>query len=183
MSSISTNYETLDLSHPVPPACDQLDPYLRILKANVYVRDHDRSIAFYVNQLGFSVVADGRSGVPASQRCRASSGMALVGPATARWRGGERLVQNSADGAGATPALRATAQAVIDLSGRARRRLAGSKCGAHVVVGEHVAGTHDHRDVARPGQWFNLQPSLARAMKTRKEKSAFYSHSKQLITM
>ena len=34
--------------------------YLRIFKSNVFVRDHDRSIQFYVDQLGFSVVADAR---------------------------------------------------------------------------------------------------------------------------
>lgn len=34
--------------------------YLRIFKSNVFVRDHDRSLKFYVDQLGFSVVADGR---------------------------------------------------------------------------------------------------------------------------
>lgn len=36
------------------------NPYLRIFKSNVYVRDHDKSIRFYVDQLGFSVVAEGR---------------------------------------------------------------------------------------------------------------------------
>jgi serine phosphatase RsbU (regulator of sigma subunit)/catechol 2,3-dioxygenase-like lactoylglutathione lyase family enzyme len=35
-------------------------PYLRIFKSNVFVRDHERSLKFYVDQLGFSVVADGR---------------------------------------------------------------------------------------------------------------------------
>ncbi len=35
-------------------------PYLRIFKANVYIRDHDRSVKFYVEQLGFSVLADAR---------------------------------------------------------------------------------------------------------------------------
>ena len=34
--------------------------HLRIFKSNVYVRDHDRSLAFYIDQLGFSIVADGR---------------------------------------------------------------------------------------------------------------------------
>lgn len=34
--------------------------YLRIFKSNVFVRDHDKSLKFYVDQLGFSVVADGR---------------------------------------------------------------------------------------------------------------------------
>ena len=33
-------------------------PYLRMFKATVYVSDHDRSLEFYVNQLGFSVLAD-----------------------------------------------------------------------------------------------------------------------------
>src|SRR5271163_1072612 len=34
--------------------------YLRIFKSNVYVRDHDRSLKFYVDQLGFSLLADAR---------------------------------------------------------------------------------------------------------------------------
>jgi len=38
----------------------QQNPYLRIFKSTVFVRDHDRSLKFYVDQLGFSVVADGR---------------------------------------------------------------------------------------------------------------------------
>lgn len=38
----------------------QRSAYLRIFKSNVFVRDHDRSLKFYVDQLGFSVVADGR---------------------------------------------------------------------------------------------------------------------------
>jgi serine phosphatase RsbU (regulator of sigma subunit)/predicted enzyme related to lactoylglutathione lyase len=33
--------------------------YLRIFAANVFVRDHERALKFYVGQLGFSVVADG----------------------------------------------------------------------------------------------------------------------------
>jgi serine phosphatase RsbU (regulator of sigma subunit)/predicted enzyme related to lactoylglutathione lyase len=33
-------------------------PYLRIFKSTVYVRDYDRSLDFYINKLGFSVVAD-----------------------------------------------------------------------------------------------------------------------------
>ena len=32
--------------------------YLRIFAANVFVRDHNRALAFYLDQLGFSVVAD-----------------------------------------------------------------------------------------------------------------------------
>jgi serine phosphatase RsbU (regulator of sigma subunit)/predicted enzyme related to lactoylglutathione lyase len=38
----------------------QESPYLRIFKSNVYVRDHDRSLQFYVKQLGFCVLADAR---------------------------------------------------------------------------------------------------------------------------
>jgi serine phosphatase RsbU (regulator of sigma subunit)/predicted enzyme related to lactoylglutathione lyase len=38
----------------------QQSHYLRIFKSNVFVRDHDRSIQFYVDQLGFSVLADAR---------------------------------------------------------------------------------------------------------------------------
>ncbi len=38
----------------------QQTPYLRIFKSTVFVRDHDRSLKFYVDRLGFSVVADGR---------------------------------------------------------------------------------------------------------------------------
>jgi serine phosphatase RsbU (regulator of sigma subunit)/predicted enzyme related to lactoylglutathione lyase len=35
-------------------------PYLRIFKSTVFVRDHDRSLQFYVDKLGFTVVADTR---------------------------------------------------------------------------------------------------------------------------
>jgi serine phosphatase RsbU (regulator of sigma subunit)/catechol 2,3-dioxygenase-like lactoylglutathione lyase family enzyme len=35
-------------------------PYLRIFKSTVFVRDHDRSLQFYVDRLGFSVLADTR---------------------------------------------------------------------------------------------------------------------------
>jgi serine phosphatase RsbU (regulator of sigma subunit)/catechol 2,3-dioxygenase-like lactoylglutathione lyase family enzyme len=43
---------------PLTP--DLETPYLRIFKSNVYVRDPDRSLAFYTEQLGFSVLTDGR---------------------------------------------------------------------------------------------------------------------------
>ena len=35
-------------------------PYLRIFKTTVYIRNHDQSLKFYVDQLGFTVVADAR---------------------------------------------------------------------------------------------------------------------------
>ncbi|HVT99905.1 MAG TPA: SpoIIE family protein phosphatase [Acidobacteriaceae bacterium] len=43
-----------------PLTADVETPYLRIFKSNVYVRDLDRSLPFYVDQLGFSVLADAR---------------------------------------------------------------------------------------------------------------------------
>jgi serine phosphatase RsbU (regulator of sigma subunit) len=42
------------------PTPEQNNPYLRIFKSNVYVRDLDRSLPFYIDHLGFSVVADSR---------------------------------------------------------------------------------------------------------------------------
>jgi serine phosphatase RsbU (regulator of sigma subunit)/predicted enzyme related to lactoylglutathione lyase len=42
---------------PDCPECPER-PYLRVFKSTVYISDHDRSLDFYVNQLGFSVVAD-----------------------------------------------------------------------------------------------------------------------------
>ena len=45
---------------PSPFRASQQSPYLRLFKSNVFVRDHDRSLKFYIDQLGFSVVADGR---------------------------------------------------------------------------------------------------------------------------
>ncbi len=43
-----------------PLTADVETPYLRIFKSNVYVRDLDRSLPFYVDQLGFTVLADAR---------------------------------------------------------------------------------------------------------------------------
>jgi len=43
-----------------PVAPEPGNPYLRIFKSNVFVRDLDRSLPFYIDHLGFSVVADSR---------------------------------------------------------------------------------------------------------------------------
>ena len=43
-----------------PLTADLETPYLRIFKSNVYVRDLDRSLPFFVDQLGFTVLADAR---------------------------------------------------------------------------------------------------------------------------
>ena len=37
---------------------DRQDPYLRVLCVNIFVRDQDRSLRFYVDQLGFALVVD-----------------------------------------------------------------------------------------------------------------------------
>jgi serine phosphatase RsbU (regulator of sigma subunit)/predicted enzyme related to lactoylglutathione lyase len=42
------------------PNLNAESPYLRIFKSTVFVRDHDRSLEFYVDRLGFSVLADTR---------------------------------------------------------------------------------------------------------------------------
>lgn len=39
---------------------DAQSSYLRIFKSNVFVRDHDRALKFYVDALGFSVVGEAR---------------------------------------------------------------------------------------------------------------------------
>jgi serine phosphatase RsbU (regulator of sigma subunit)/predicted enzyme related to lactoylglutathione lyase len=45
-----------ETEHRECPEC----PYLRIFKSTVYVRDHDKSLKFYIDQLGFTIVADAR---------------------------------------------------------------------------------------------------------------------------
>src|ERR1700761_3679204 len=59
--------ESVPVAISISPASNAVDaavrpgqesPYLRIFKSTVFVRDHDRSLQFYVSQLGFSVVAD-----------------------------------------------------------------------------------------------------------------------------
>jgi phosphoserine phosphatase RsbU/P len=41
---------------------DRREPYLRIHHVTMFVRDQDRSLRFYLDQLGFSLVADYRYG-------------------------------------------------------------------------------------------------------------------------
>ncbi len=55
----SRTAERLLRSHS-PLAPDPETPYLRIFKSNVFVRDLDRSLPFYVDRLGFTVLADAR---------------------------------------------------------------------------------------------------------------------------
>jgi serine phosphatase RsbU (regulator of sigma subunit) len=52
----SSHSRILEAGYRECPEC----PYLRVFKSTVYVRNHDNSLKFYVDQLGFSVVADAR---------------------------------------------------------------------------------------------------------------------------
>ena len=45
-------------SDPQALALDRRDPYLRVLCVNIFVRDQDRSLRFYGDQLGFGLVVD-----------------------------------------------------------------------------------------------------------------------------
>ena len=47
-----------DLSDQTAVRLDRQDPYLRVLCINIFVRDQDRSLRFYRDQLGFAVVVD-----------------------------------------------------------------------------------------------------------------------------
>jgi serine phosphatase RsbU (regulator of sigma subunit)/uncharacterized glyoxalase superfamily protein PhnB len=42
--------------HPI--RLDGSDPYLRLLAVNIFVRDQDKSLRFYVDQLGFKLIVD-----------------------------------------------------------------------------------------------------------------------------
>lgn len=62
---------------------------------------------------------------------------------------GIHVVEQLADGARATPALGAAAEAAIDLPHRADRRRRLRHRAADLTIGKHIARTHDHRD-AKP---------------------------------
>src|SRR6266853_5685420 len=47
-----------DLLDPRAVRLDGHNPYLRVLCVNVFVRDQDKSLRFYVEQLGFCLVVD-----------------------------------------------------------------------------------------------------------------------------
>lgn len=57
MSSDSVNPDNRQANDPSAPR-DPVPHYLRIFKSNVFVHDHDRALKFYLEQLGFSVVAE-----------------------------------------------------------------------------------------------------------------------------
>jgi hypothetical protein len=60
-----------------------------------------------------------------------------------------RLIENAPDGPRAPPALGTAAEATIDLAGATRTRRGTIDGAAHVVIGQHVAGTDDHRTGTR----------------------------------
>ena len=88
------------------------------------------------NSLGLAIVAMDVVVVrPAGQRAGAAG---LLG------RGAQRLVHDGPDRPRAAAAIRAAAQAGIDLRGRARTAWARRKTGLDVPVGQDVAGADDH---------------------------------------
>jgi hypothetical protein len=56
----------------------QQTPYLRLFKSHVFVRDHGQSLKFYVDQLRFSVVADGRFEIDRWVAIAPSDGSAIL---------------------------------------------------------------------------------------------------------
>jgi len=56
----TTNPRPNDLADAGTADAGEHNQYLRIFKSNVFVRDINRSVQFFVDQLGFSVLADGR---------------------------------------------------------------------------------------------------------------------------
>lgn len=47
-------------SFPSPDGTGRSNPYLSIHAVNIFVRDQERSLRFYVDQLGFDLAFDGR---------------------------------------------------------------------------------------------------------------------------
>src|ERR1700690_2954376 len=82
--------------------------------------------------------------------------------AAAGFPGGQSLVHDAADGASAASALRAAAEAIVDLARGARRRFARRQGGAHVMVGEHVTGADNHCRKGPAANWGNRNQSLER---------------------
>ena len=81
----------------------------------------------------------------AASRSKEGSAFAAVGPATGDLGSGESLIHDAPDRARAAPALRAAAEAVIDLARGPRRRFIVRQRRTHVVIGKHVTGTDNHR--------------------------------------
>jgi hypothetical protein len=110
------------------------------------------------------------------RRLRARSAADRLGSARlggARFSGAKGFVHDAADGASAAPALRAAAEALIDLARRARRIRIVRQRGTHVLVGQDVTGTDNHLQESPAANWFDLKLSLAYAECVCKEKTLF----------
>ncbi len=84
------------------------------------------------------------TGHPAGSRRWKGSGSAAVRlPARVRSRA-KRLVHNPADGSRAAPALRAATETTVHFPGGSWSRFLVRQRRPHIVVSQHVAGTHDH---------------------------------------
>jgi hypothetical protein len=92
----------------------------------------------------------------------------------------QRLVHDAADGARATPALRAATEASIDLVGGGRAGRGTVESGPHIAVAEDVAGTNDHY-VALPLPGSNKY--LGDVSAACKKKNAFWMDSKVLPSL
>ena len=82
--------------------------------------------------------------------------------AAAGFPGSQSLVHDAADGTGAASALRAAAEAIVDLARGARRRFARRQGRAHIVIGEHVTGADDHSRKGPAANWCDLKLCLER---------------------
>jgi hypothetical protein len=93
----------------------------------------------------------------------------------ARPAGRQRLIHDPPDGTGAPPTLCAAPEAAVDLAGRARAFGRGHRR-AHVVVGEHVTGAHNH-GMARQPALVRYATNYFSPARRAKEKRATYTYS------
>src|SRR5690606_30093897 len=61
------SHERASESYGFASQSGQRNPYLRLHSVDVFVRDHERSLRFYVDRLGFEVAFDAR--LQSGQRC------------------------------------------------------------------------------------------------------------------
>jgi len=86
--------------------------------------------------------------------------------------GSESFVDDGLDGAGATAAFGAAAQATVDLLGITRQIFRGADGAADIVVGNDIAGTNDH-ETAGPIALFR-SPSIGKtALGCKRKKPSF----------
>jgi hypothetical protein len=113
--------------------------------------------------LGFGLQVDVRAGDRTSLCARCAS---------------QRFIHDAADSAGAAAALRAAAEAAIDLIGGRRAGRSVVESGPHIAIAEDVAGTNDHCGTnSRPG-WTTFD--VSHAQPACKKKNAVLIYSKVL---